>query len=802
MKYNLVLSVLVAFSIGVGAQSSPKKYDVKIGNFHPFTPYGICIVVDDKSGMVIEPDYPEKYGQTRYGKNDPAGAEPALTAPDYSFSEISFKHKDATIRFTWGKRGKDAVIGMLESDKAVELNFKITPGWPRFHLSYFNSEKGLSAWGLAPDGDYIPFKMEGKPELRVSEMKRDKETAVLTFNLEPGKPSVFNAGTGILPSLETIPNDLKNAKATYLANQISSKGDWGDFAGAIMHNLNNAKLYTSDNKRLSHVIGRGWWIIRKQNPDLTPYFVWDGFFTSAMSSLEDIEGARNTVRTIVSYTTPAGFVPSYSHWSAEIGYTTLDRSMPPVGSLSVWKMHQRYPDKAFLEEVYPKLLSWHDWWRTARDGNKNGLLEWGSELNDFRYAMLETGWDDNVHYLGCKMEGTTMNADAVDLNSLWSMDAEYLAKIADALGKTEDSRRLMAERENTNKLINKLLWNEKLGIYCSRYWSIPEYKENQRLDPKKVFVEGVKATYYNGRNFENLVSSKQESSINFDWHGRSPVKGVADSTWSASFVGKITVPADALYRLVAYADDYLRIFLDNKLIINEWDAFNDTKKFIDLPLKKGKSYEVKIEYAQAFGGSNLNFNLFTVQKSDPQDAFLTRITGMNLYPLMSGAPDKDKAAKTLKWLYNKEKFWGDWIVPTVPYDDPDYPSQGYWRGYVWAPSNYLIYEGVKRYASPEQKAEYIRKSIQLFMRSWNDKKYCCENYNSITGESGDHPHYTWGALLAFLGVESLADINANFEPVAPAETFIKENIVMRNIPFGGKLYTIQNENGKVTVTLQ
>jgi nucleotide-binding universal stress UspA family protein len=32
-----------------------------------------------------------------------------------------------------------------------------------------------------------------------------------------------------------------------------------------------------------------------------------------------------------------------------------------------------------------------------------------------------------------------MTADAVDLNSMWSMDAEYLARIAAALGKPADA---------------------------------------------------------------------------------------------------------------------------------------------------------------------------------------------------------------------------------------------------------------------------------------------------------------------------------------------------------------------------
>jgi putative isomerase len=54
-------------------------------------------------------------------------------------------------------------------------------------------------------------------------------------------------------------------------------------------------------------------------------------------------------------------------------------------------MHERRPDMKFLTEVYEALVRWHDWWLRARDGNHNGLLEWGSEQHSFNGAQLEPG---------------------------------------------------------------------------------------------------------------------------------------------------------------------------------------------------------------------------------------------------------------------------------------------------------------------------------------------------------------------------------------------------------------------------
>ena len=156
----------------------------------------------------------------------------------------------------------------------------------------------------------------------------------------------------------------------------------------------------------------------------------------------------------------------------------MDRSEPPVAALCIWKMHQRYPDDLdFLREVYPKMVAYHAWWPKYRDAKGDGLLEWGSSAGDFQSAQYETGWDDNLHYQSALMHGKTMNCYAVDLCSMWSIDAHYLALIADALGKGDDAARFRRDESDMNRRINEKLWNDKLGVYCSRFWDDAETLE-------------------------------------------------------------------------------------------------------------------------------------------------------------------------------------------------------------------------------------------------------------------------------------------------------------------------------------
>jgi glycogen debranching enzyme len=250
-----------------------------------------------------------------------------------------------------------------------------------------------------------------------------------------------------------------------------------------------------------------------------------------------------------------------------------------------------------------------------------------------------------------------MNADAVDLNAMWVMDAECLAKMADLLGLPGDSRRLRAEIERTNKLINAILWNEDLGIYCHRLW---------------------------------------------DDRG-----------------------------------------------------------------KPGK--------------------------------FLTRLTPMNFYPLICGAPDEARARRMIRTLTNDRMFWGNWPVPTLPYSDPDWSKQDYWKGHTWPPTNYLIFQGVKRYCTPRQQYELAVRSVKMFMQNWTAHGTCNETYNSTDGSGDRFPHYSWGALMCQIGIEALIDANPFGPPsVRPGAEFWGD-FTMKGIPSGGKLYRVSSKAGIVSV---
>ncbi len=61
---------------------------------------------------------------------------------------------------------------------------------------------------------------------------------------------------------------------------------------------------------------------------------------------------------------------------------------------------------------------------------------------------------------------------------------------------------------------------------------------------------------------------------------------------------------------------------------------------------------------------------------------------------------------------------GPWILPNISRDDPLFPKRHYWRGKVWAPINWLVYQGSKTYDWEREARPAGSLQRQMFLRPW------------------------------------------------------------------------------------
>jgi neutral trehalase len=132
-----------------------------------------------------------------------------------------------------------------------------------------------------------------------------------------------------------------------------------------------------------------------------------------------------------------------------------------------------------------------------------------------------------------------------------------------------------------------------------------------------------------------------------------------------------------------------------------------------------------------------------------------RTSPTNFYPLLARSATLQQAKRMVReHLLNPQEFWGEWVIPSTPRNDPAFKDQEYWRGRIWGPMNYLVYLGLTNYDEPEARAELAKKSLELFRGEWDAKRHVHENYNAITGSGDDvmssDRFYHWGALLALI----------------------------------------------------
>ncbi len=173
------------------------------------------------------------------------------------------------------------------------------------------------------------------------------------------------------------------------------------------------------------------------------------------------------------------------------------------------------------------------------------------------------------------------------------------------------------------------------------------------------------------------------------------------------------------------------------------------------------------------------------------------------YPLLAGIVPLEKARRMIKeHLLDEKEFWGEYVIPSVSRNHSSFEDQEYWRGRIWAPMNYLVAEGLRRYGFYDVSFSVSEKSLKLFLKEWREETHVHENYNATSGEGDDvissEPVYTWGALLGYLPIQEIVDVEiwGGFKFGTP---YMEGDVSVEGYNIGGNLYDIYLSNNGLKV---
>jgi putative isomerase len=227
----------------------------------------------------------------------------------------------------------------------------------------------------------------------------------------------------------------------------------------------NRRIYTQQSRN---------WIAQK----FGGWGVWlnDSVYHGHLAGLVDPDVAHENQRAIFAGSTEWGNLPCLLTGND----SWVDRTQPPVAGLITWMHYLRSRDRAFLEEGWPALKANHDWWWRERDGNGNGLLEYGtSPVGDGLYrgtklaAKDESMMDNSPVHDEARLvpETNTLDCEDIALNSLLAVDGEVLALMAAELGRDDAARDLAARSDGLKARIGEDLWDAERGVFANRLWS-------------------------------------------------------------------------------------------------------------------------------------------------------------------------------------------------------------------------------------------------------------------------------------------------------------------------------------------
>lgn len=130
------------------------------------------------------------------------------------------------------------------------------------------------------------------------------------------------------------------------------------------------------------------------------------------------------------------------------------------------------------------------------------------------------------------------------------------------------------------------------------------------------------------------------------------------------------------------------------------------------------------------------------------------------WALMAQCAPKDRADRLIAHLKDANEFGTNHPIPALAKSHPEYCADGnYWKGGVWAPTNYMVLKGLDKYGEFDLSYAIAAKHLDMVVEVYKKYGTLFENYASDRAEKGNQ------AKPDFVGWTGLVPISVLLEYV-------------------------------------
>jgi beta-glucosidase len=119
-------------------------------------------------------------------------------------------------------------------------------------------------------------------------------------------------------------------------------------------------------------------------------------------------------------------------------------------------------------------------------------------------------------------------------------------------------------------------------------------------------IPGWRGEYFDNITLEGTPKLvRTDPRIDFGWTLDSPGRGIPYDWYSVRWTGTLTAPAAGVSRLGVEGNDGYRLYLDGRLVIDNWHKQSYGHRLAALDLKGGSTHEVRLEYFESTGNARV-----------------------------------------------------------------------------------------------------------------------------------------------------------------------------------------------------
>ena len=130
----------------------------------------------------------------------------------------------------------------------------------------------------------------------------------------------------------------------------------------------------------------------------------------------------------------------------------------------------------------------------------------------------------------------------------------------------------------------------------------------EHVDDDGVTTAGLKVDFFTNPELKGEPAlSRVDPVLNYIWATHGPAPDMPSDNWSARWTGQIRPKVTGNHRFLMRVDDAARVWLDGRLIIDQWTSGRNRVVTVTEPLEAGRTYDLKVEYRELANYAILHF---------------------------------------------------------------------------------------------------------------------------------------------------------------------------------------------------